>query len=123
MSRTFDSLWLALPFVVDTLDEKERLALMPQVAREAIEGTHPVLRPVYHKKFNQIVGWRLLDPKSWFAISELEIRGPFPTKRLALRSVHQKTANKVAPGHYEAGGWTFVTRQVAEATGLDLGGN
>lgn len=67
--------------------------------------------------WDQIVGYRHLDPKHWFTVPEggglEDVQGPFAMKRRALVAVGATSSKSVAAGHYRAKGHIVFTRDNA----------
>jgi hypothetical protein len=71
----------------------------------------------------QFGGWERFylapDPTTWYLVrTPGERRGPFDTKRSALRSLGEESASRLDTGLYEVGEWKIGRRKTLEARGF-----
>jgi hypothetical protein len=75
---------------------------------------------VWHPRCDQIVGYRKVNNKDWFIMSdEGGLEGPFPTRKLCLSKLREKSCSRGGPpGVYLVPGHTLFTRDAAEEVGM-----
>lgn len=121
-SKEYETLYSAISGLPEYrgASTQEKLDAMAGLVLQAVDKTHPTLRPIYHPRFTgQIIGWRILNPKEWFARRpDGEVSGPYPTKKRAMRTFRVGSTSRLDTGHYAGEDVEFFTRAKAKDLGV-----